>query len=251
MSSWNLPEADLILEGVSTVFASLGRALVCLGPEFRVVHASIGVDELMGAPVRTALLGRAAEEIFGGRLFGEGGLLREALLAGERREGWGATVRLGDVAREVSITVAPLTVHSEICDPRVAFFVVLRPHRSADATTPRAPVVFCGLLARAQSMLRIFSLVEHLRESDATVLVTGESGTGKELVARAVHRNSPRRDGPFVAVNCGAIPGELLESELFGHVRGAFTGAVRDRVGRFEAADRGTLFLDEIGEMPV
>src|SRR3989344_9461090 len=93
------------------------------------------------------------------------------------------------------------------------------------------------------------SLVERVADSDSTVLVMGESGTGKELVARAIHYNSNRAKNPFIAINCGAIPSELLESELFGHVKGAFTGAISNRIGRFEMADEGTLFLDEIGDL--
>ncbi|MCB1475362.1 MAG: sigma 54-interacting transcriptional regulator [Rhodobiaceae bacterium] len=107
------------------------------------------------------------------------------------------------------------------------------------------------MIARSPAMLRIFGLVESLRHSEATILLTGESGTGKEVLARALHEHSPRASGPFVAVNCAALPGELLETELFGHVRGAFTGAVRDREGRFAMAQGGTLFLDEIGDMPM
>ncbi|MCC7535713.1 MAG: sigma-54-dependent Fis family transcriptional regulator, partial [Deltaproteobacteria bacterium] len=113
------------------------------------------------------------------------------------------------------------------------------------------PTGFRGLIARSSAMARVFSLVDSLSQSDATVLLTGESGTGKEVVARAIHAHSRRASGPFIAVNCAALPEQLLESELFGHVRGAFTGAVRDREGRFEAAHDGTLFLDEIGDMPV
>jgi two-component system nitrogen regulation response regulator GlnG len=99
-------------------------------------------------------------------------------------------------------------------------------------------------------MQEVFRAIGRLSQSNATVLITGESGTGKELVARALHRHSPRAAGPFVAINTAAIPKDLLESELFGHERGAFTGAQAQRRGRFEQAEGGTLFLDEIGDMP-
>ena len=110
---------------------------------------------------------------------------------------------------------------------------------------------FSGLIASSEAMKSVFRTVRKVADYKTTVLLTGESGTGKELVARALHFNSNRRDEAFVAVNCGAIPENLLESELFGHVRGAFTDAVRTRRGLFEDADNGTLFLDEIGELPL
>jgi two-component system nitrogen regulation response regulator GlnG len=106
------------------------------------------------------------------------------------------------------------------------------------------------MLGQAPAMQEVFRAIGRLSQSHATVLITGESGTGKELVARALHRHSPRAAGPFVAINTAAIPKDLLESELFGHERGAFTGAVGVRRGRFEQAEGGTLFLDEIGDMP-
>jgi two-component system response regulator HydG len=112
-------------------------------------------------------------------------------------------------------------------------------------------VVFEGVVARSQSMLEIFAFVERLARYPTTALITGESGTGKELVARALHNLSPLRDRPFVICNCTTLAPTLLESELFGHVRGAFTGADRDRKGLFEAAHGGTIFLDEIGELPL
>lgn len=106
------------------------------------------------------------------------------------------------------------------------------------------------ILGQAPAMQEVFRAIGRLSQSHTTVLITGESGSGKELVARALHRHSPRKDAPFVAINTAAIPKDLLESELFGHERGAFTGAQTQRRGRFEQADGGTLFLDEIGDMP-
>ncbi len=110
---------------------------------------------------------------------------------------------------------------------------------------------FSGMVGKSKPMLQIYELIEKVAPTPSSVLITGESGTGKELVAKAIHFNSPRADKPFVTVNCAALADNLLESELFGHEKGAFTGAVVMRKGRFELADGGTLFLDEIGEIPL
>ncbi|GAK51962.1 transcriptional regulatory protein pilR [Candidatus Moduliflexus flocculans] len=107
------------------------------------------------------------------------------------------------------------------------------------------------IVGNSQAIRQIFDMIKRVSSSKSTVLVTGESGTGKELIAQAIHQNSPRREKPFVAVSCGAIPETLLESELFGYMKGAFTGAVSNKIGLFELADQGTLFLDEIGELPL
>ncbi len=122
-------------------------------------------------------------------------------------------------------------------------------HENAVLRETTADMGFAGIIGRSVAMLEVFRLVEQVCRTNSTVLISGESGTGKELVARAIHTLSLRKDRPFVAVNCGAMPEALLESELFGHVRGAFTSADKDKKGLIEAGDGGTLFLDEIGEM--
>ncbi len=129
-------------------------------------------------------------------------------------------------------------------------------YREAQSNSKRQPQrrpvhLFRSLVGTSREIQNVREMMAQVADKDVSVLITGESGTGKEVVARNLHYNSPRRDKPFVPVNCGAIPAELLESELFGHEKGAFTGAINSRAGRFEMAEGGTLFLDEIGDMPL
>ena len=245
------PLTEAALHGITRALASVGRAFICLDPSFRILHASSLLDRFLGQGTSEALRGCSVEDLLGEDLFGQCGPLRLALLNGQVREGWRATLKFGGSnSCPVSITTAPmLSDHSVICDPLVRYLILLRPAEEEE-TCPDGPVFCSGAVACSPAMQRIFRLVEAMQHSEATVLITGESGTGKEVVARAIHQNSARSGGSFVAVNCGALPADLLESELFGHVRGAFTGAVRDRVGRFELASNGTLFLDEIADLP-
>jgi two-component system, NtrC family, response regulator AtoC len=123
--------------------------------------------------------------------------------------------------------------------------------RDVTKHAPSIPRVFHGIVSAAPEMFDLFELIRRVGRTDATILVRGETGTGKELVARAIHELGTRSKGPYQTVNCATLSPELLASELFGHVKGAFTGAVRDREGLFKLADRGTLFLDEISEIPL
>jgi two-component system response regulator AtoC len=124
-------------------------------------------------------------------------------------------------------------------------------HRELEGLRAGPPKALDGIIAHDDLMREVCRLAETVANTDATVLLSGETGTGKGLVSRAIHNSSPRRNGPFVEINCAAIPAPLIESELFGHERGAFTGAVARKIGRVEAASRGTLLLDEVGEMPL
>jgi sigma-54 specific flagellar transcriptional regulator A len=114
---------------------------------------------------------------------------------------------------------------------------------------PKTGAGFHGVIGKSRAMSNVFKLIERVADSDSTVLINGETGTGKGLVAKAIHQSSYRHEKPFISINCGAIPENLLESELFGHVKGAFTGATNAKIGKFEVANGGTIFLDEIGDM--
>ncbi len=240
-----VPEA---WRAVESAFAALGRAVLVLDAGYQVLRASDYLDTFVCAGTGSRILGRPVADLLGSRLFMPGASLHRALSQGRRAEGRRAFIRCPRTgAQLVSLTVASLPdARARALHVHARFLVVIRP---ADAPGTQAEADD-ALIARSTAMLQIVGLIEALSESEATVLITGESGTGKEVVARAVHAHSPRSGGPFVPVNIAAVPGPLLESELFGHVRGAFTGAVRDRKGSIELARGGTLFLDEIGDMP-
>jgi DNA-binding NtrC family response regulator len=234
---------------LQSFFASFDYTCLIVDSDFRILR-------MMGAYSegrRTQKLrSRPVAEVLRAGLCGPDDIFRQMLQQGCRPHGWRASACLGsEDLRPVSVSAACLNdVASRVLgEDEAAYALLLRPLDVA--VEGSAPVLFAGMAARSARMLAVFDLIRNLSETVVTVLVTGESGTGKELVARALHQHSPRRHGPFVAVNCAAVPDTLLESEFFGHVRGAFTGAVSHRIGRFEQAQGGTLFLDEIGEMPL
>ncbi len=146
----------------------------------------------------------------------------------------------------VSGNIAQAYLTHELVDVRIAD---LRAEADELRANLRTKYTFDNIIGTSPAMMDVLATVAQVAPSRATVLLLGETGTGKELIAKAIHFNSPRRDKPFVRVNCGALSEHLLESELFGHIKGSFTGAVRDKVGRFEAADTGSIFLDEIGTL--
>ena len=222
-------------EGHEVVVAADGlEALEALErrPEIRIVFTDIRMPRLDGTALLERLQGRGLFVVMMSA-FGTTETAVEALSKGA----WDYVAkpfRPGEVVR---------------CLTRIREHIALETE-NARLKAERLGSPAAGFLGGSRQADEIRELVAKVAPSDSTVLVTGESGTGKELVALAIHAGSPRRDGPFVAINCGAIPSTLLESQLFGHDKGAFTGADRARGGVFEEADGGTLFLDEIGDMP-
>src|SRR5215813_12691126 len=154
-------------------------------------------------------------------------------------------------SKEVEMSSDVLSYPHSQYDDVVLMSVELEDDKEFSAPDIAAETIFPGIIGGSSALRQVLQLVEMVAASDATVLLLGETGTGKELIARAIHERSQRHKQAFVTLNCAAIPSTLFESELFGHERGAFTGAHMQRTGRLELADRGTLFLDEVGEMPL
>ena len=226
------------LDPIADALRELAGAAIVLDPDLRVVASTALAEELLGFPVP---LGESAPKLICGesmrRPIAEGlaeGRAVEAIIPRPTRGG-DSLVRVRSM---------PLGEPSR----RSGWLLLLD---DAGRAGEEGPIEFRGMWTQDAGMKHVLRIVERVADVDATVLVRGETGAGKELVARALHDLSSRKDGPYRALNCAALPGSLLESELFGHARGAFTGAVRDTPGHVQLAHKGTLFLDEVAELPL
>jgi transcriptional regulator with PAS, ATPase and Fis domain len=227
------------IELLDAALEALGGATVILDARLAIVRATPAAVALIGTELPVGV--SAPRVLCGGAVNRP---IADALAKGIAITGTLERPRPDGATASVRIRATPLEPQGE----RIGWVLQLDETRAA---LDDAPVLFHGLWARSAEMKRVFHVVERAAPRDATVLIRGETGTGKELIAQALHALSQRRRGPFAAINCAALPPSLLESELFGHVRGAFTGALRDAPGFFRSAHGGTVFLDELGEMPL
>jgi transcriptional regulator with PAS, ATPase and Fis domain len=231
------PERSEPIELLSDALSSTAGAALVLDSELRIALATRealsmldGIEVPLGAPAAKVLCGRSPKRH-----------LAQALVEGRSIQTMIPHPAQGN--RMLRVRSLPLTRDDE----RTGFLLLLDEAEQHDDE----PLELHGMWTRTPSMKEVFRVIERVAPEDATVLVRGETGTGKELVAGALHALSRRKAGPFRAINCAALPATLLESELFGHVRGAFTGAVKDAPGHFQLAHKGTLFLDEVAELPL
>jgi PAS domain S-box-containing protein len=248
MSDKKENQAHLPPDWSATILDSIADGVFTVDREWRVTYFNRAAEQITGIS-REEALGRPCCEVFRADICEGACALKETTATGKPIVNRAITILRTDGKRlPISVSTALLKDHDgEIIGGVETFRDLTVVEALRKELTDR--YTFSDIISRSHKMQQIFNILPEVAASDSTVLITGESGTGKELVARALHSLSARKDAPFVAVNCGALPESLLESELFGHVEGAFTGAVHDRAGRFKQAEGGTLFLDEVGDV--
>ncbi len=235
-------------KNMEAIFRSLKDGIITVDKDLRVIEANQAIGDICGWNVKD-IIGKRLEK---NRTRCNGACinaLKETLKTGTSIEEVQIECRHTDVAKQVvHLTCTPLK------SEEISFFGAVLVIRNITKLVTlekelKERYQFHRIIGKSRKMQEIYTLLENLSDTDTTVLITGETGTGKELIASAIHHNSLRRQKPFIKINCSALSENLLESELFGHVKGAFTGAIKDKKGRFEVADKGTLFLDELGDM--
>lgn len=241
-------QMDVYRRELEAIFDSVNEAIITVDGELTIRQVNAAAEALVGTS-SSALEGRIAEEVFSGDLSPVVDALRKTLDSRVPVTEFGIEAHLPDAGTKVLVlSVTPLLDTSAGYSGAVLVARdITRMSRLEKELEDRTQ--YRNIIGKSGRMREVFQMVENVAATDSTVLICGESGTGKELVAAALHYGNPRSKGPFIKVNCAALADDILESELFGHVKGAFTGAVRDRVGRFEAADGGTILLDEIGDI--
>jgi PAS domain S-box-containing protein len=233
---------------MEAIFHSVADGIVTVDEELRVTNLNVAAQEMLAAKPEE-VLGLSIDALGTGQLWNLAKVVEEVLASGERvRERENILARRDGHELRVVVSASRLVDREGNPAGAVAILRDVTALRELE-TRLESRASMHGLVGSTHAMQEVYALIEQAAPTDSTILVLGESGTGKELVADAIHRASRRQRGPFVKVNCSALSEGLLESELFGHVRGAFTGALADRKGRFELASGGTIFLDEVGDL--
>lgn len=230
------------------ILNSIAEGVFTIDTQWRMDSFNAAAERITGFTAEEAI-GRSCYEIFRSDMCGQNCPLAQSLDTGQPVSNYEVNIASKD-GRRVPISVSAAVLMNddgEVIGAVESFRDLSEIKRLAAEVRDRYE--FSNIIGKSKDMKRIFGLIEDLGDTSATVLLQGESGTGKELVARAIHYNSTRKSKPFVAVSCAALAENILESELFGHVKGSFTGAIMNKAGRFEIADEGTLFLDEIGDI--